>query len=193
MIELFFDAFFKENIALYFFLGICPLISISSDLKASWQMGITVTSVMVVTAAINWGIFYLILKPLSIEYLQLLFFILSIAAVVQFLEIFLDSNFPSIYASFGIFLPLITVNCAILGISMFSILREYNFTSSVVFALAGGLGWTMVICMIASLRRRVDMEAISENLGPTGLTMIIAAIMAMTFTGFSALAFPGAI
>ncbi|MGM0601607.1 MAG: electron transport complex protein RnfA [Candidatus Rifleibacteriota bacterium] len=193
MIELFLTAFFKENIALYFFLGICPLISISSDLKAAWQMGVTVTSVMVVTAVINWGIFYLLLKPLAIEYLQLLFFILSIAAVVQFLEIFLDSNFPSVYASFGIFLPLITVNCAILGVSMFSVLREYNFSSSIVFALAGGLGWTLVICMIASLRRRIDMDAISENLGQTGLTMIIAAIMAMTFTGFSALAFPGAI
>jgi Na+-transporting NADH:ubiquinone oxidoreductase subunit E len=192
MIELFFNAVINENMALYFFLGICPLITISADLKTSWQMGITVTMVMVVTMAMNWATFYLLLRPMNAEYLQLLFFILTIAAVVQFLESFIDRYFPAVYAMFGIFLPLITVNCAILGVSMFSVLREHDFTSSIIFALGCGVGWTLVLCMIASLRRRVDMSAVPAELGKTGLTMIIAAVMAMAFSGLTGLNLPGA-
>lgn len=191
LFAIFLTAAISENMALYYFLGICPLISISSDLKTSGQMGITVTSVMVVTMAMNWGIFYLLLKPYGIEYLQLLFFILTIAAVVQFLESFLDRYFPGIYAMFGIFLPLITVNCAILGVSMFSILREHDLVSSVVFALGSGIGWTLVLCMIASLRRRIDMDAVPGELGKTGLTMVVAAVMAMAFSGLTGLTVPG--
>jgi Na+-transporting NADH:ubiquinone oxidoreductase subunit E len=190
-VEIFFNAVIKENLALYFFLGICPLISVSADLKAAWQMGVTVTSVMVTTAAVNWGIFYFLLKPFQVEYLQLLFFILTIAAVVQFLESFLDRFFPAVYAAFGIFLPLITVNCAILGVSMFAILREYSFSDSMLFSLGGGTGWTLAICMIASLRRRIDMKAVPSELGTTGLTMVVAAVMAMAFSGLSFLSLPG--
>jgi Na+-transporting NADH:ubiquinone oxidoreductase subunit NqrE len=116
MIEMFLRAAVSENMALYFFLGICPLISISADLRASWQMGVTVTFVMAATMAVNWAVFHLLLRPQGLEFLQLLFFILTIAAVVQFLESFFDRFFPGIYASFGIFLPLIAVICAILGV-----------------------------------------------------------------------------
>lgn len=187
MIELFFKSAIVENMALYFFLGICPLISISADLRASWQMGVTVTTVMVATTAVNWGIFTFALRPFGLEYLQLLFFILTIAAVVQFLESFIDRFFPAVYASFGIFLPLIAVNCAILGVSMFALLREYDFAAAMIFALGSGLGWTLVLCLIASLRRRIDMRAVPSDLGQVGLTMVVAAIIAMAFSGLSLL------
>ncbi len=191
MIELFFRSAISENMALYFFLGTCPLISISTDLRAAWQMGVTVTLVMISTMAVNWVTFYKILRPAGLEYLQLLFFILTIAAVVQFLEIFLDRFFPLVYSSFGIFLPLIAVNCAILGVSMFAVLKELNFTESVVFASGAGMGWSLVLCMMASLRRRVVREAVPAELGNVGLTMVIAAVAAMAFWGLTGLEFPG--
>jgi Na+-transporting NADH:ubiquinone oxidoreductase subunit E len=187
MIELFLNAAINENMALYFFLGICPLITISADLRAAWQMGVTVTTVMVATMALNWATFHFLLRPYSLEFLQLLFFILTIAAVVQFLESFLDRFFPAVYSSFGIFLPLITVNCAILGVSMFALLREYSLSESMIFAFGSGAGWTLVLCMIAALRRRVDMPAVPAELGKVGLTMMIAAILAMAFSGISTL------
>ncbi|MEW6711166.1 MAG: Rnf-Nqr domain containing protein [Candidatus Riflebacteria bacterium] len=191
MIELFFRSAISENMALYFFLGTCPLISISTDLRAAWQMGVTVTLVMISTMAVNWVTFYHILRPAGLEYLQLLFFILTIAAVVQFLEIFLDRFFPAVYSSFGIFLPLIAVNCAILGVSMFAVLKELNFAESVIFASGAGMGWSLVLCLIASLRRRVVREAVPAELGNVGLTMVIAAVAAMAFSGLTGLEFPG--
>jgi Na+-transporting NADH:ubiquinone oxidoreductase subunit E len=191
MIELFLNSALNENLALYFFLGICPLITISADMKASWQMGVAVSSVMVVTASVNWAIYHFLLVPFQVQYLQLLFFVLTIAAVVQFLELFFDRFFPSIHESFGVFLPLITVNCAILGISVFAMLREYDFTSTIVFAGGGGAGWTLAICLMSGLRYKVKMSDIPENLGKTGLTMIIAAVMAMAFSGLSLLEFAG--
>lgn len=183
LLSLLFSAVISENVALYYFLGICPLISISGDLRASFNMGITVSAVMLMTTAANWAIYNLLLQPLSLEYLQLLFFILIIAATVQFLELFLDRFFPSVYEMFGIFLPLITVNCAILGVSMFAVLREYSLAQSMVFAAGSGIGWCLVICIIASLRRRLDLTVISAHLGKTGITMLIAAIIALAFSG----------
>lgn len=185
LLSILFTAAVAENMSLYYFLGTCPLISISSDLKASFQMGVAVSLVMLITVAANHAVFYLVLRPLGFEYLQLLFFILIIAAVTQLLEEFLDRFFPAVYAAFGIFLPLIAVNCAILGVSMFAVLREYDLLSALVYALGSGLGWSLVICLMASVRRRIDMTAVSPHLGRTGITMVIAAIFAMAFSGLS--------
>ena len=185
LLGLLFTAAISENVALYYFLGMCPLISISSDLKAAFQMGITVSLVMLITVAADYAIFHLVLRPLGFEYLQLLFFILTIAAVTQLLEEFLDRFFPAMHAAFGIFLPLIAVNCAILGVSMFTVLREYDLLSSLAYAAGSGLGWLLVICLLAALRRRVDMTAVSPHLGKTGITMILAAIIAMAFSGLA--------
>lgn len=187
LLSLLFTAAISENVALYYFLGICPLISISGDLRASFNMGITVSAVMLMTTAANWAIYNLLLQPLALEYLQLLFFVLIIAATVQLLELFLDRFFPSVYETFGIFLPLITVNCAILGVSMFALLREYSLVQSMVFAAGSGVGWCLVICIIASLRRRLDFTAVPAHLGKTGITMLIAAVIALAFTGVSEL------
>lgn len=183
--QIIFTAAIVENMALYYFLGTCPLISVSSNLSTSFQMGLTVCFVMVISTAINVTIYNLILIPLHIEYLKLLFFVLSIAAITQFLELLLDRFFPDIYASFGIFLPLIAVNCAILGVSLFVTLREYDFVTSIAYSLGSGLGWLLVICLMASLKRRVDETAISVYIGKTGISMLIASIMAMAFYGFS--------
>lgn len=185
LLQLVFTAAIAENMALYYFLGTCPLISVSSDLKVSFQMGLTVCFVMLLSTTFNFLAFHYILVPLKLEYLQLLFFVLIIAAITQLLEQFLDRYFPEIYASFGIFLPLIAVNCAILGVCLFVILREYDFVSSVAYALGSGLGWLLVICLMASLRRRIDMTAVSVYLGKTGIAMITASILAMAFYGLS--------
>lgn len=185
LLGLFFTAAIAENVALYYFLGMCPLISISSDLRAAFQMGVTVSLVMLITVAADYAIFHLVLQPLGLEYLQLLFFILTIAAVTQLLEEFLDRFFPSVHAAFGIFLPLIAVNCAILGVSMFVILREYDLLSSLAYAAGSGFGWLLVICLLAALRRRIDMTIVSPHLGKTGITMVLAAIIAMAFSGLA--------
>lgn len=185
LLQIVFTAAIAENMALYYFLGTCPLISVSSDLRTSFQMGMTVSFVMLIATSLNFVIYHYLLVPLQLEYLQLLFFVLVIAALTQFLEQFLDRFFPEIYASFGIFLPLIAVNCAILGVCIFVILREYDFVSSVAYSLGSGLGWLLVICLMASLRRRVDETKVSVYLGKTGITMLIASIMAMAFYGLS--------
>ncbi len=185
MLTLLFTAAIAENFSLYYFLGTCPLISISSDLKASFQMGVTVSLVMLITVAVDHLLYYQVLVPLGLEFLQLLFFILTIAAVTQVLEEFIDRFFPAVYASFGIFLPLIAVNCAILAVSMFAVLREYDLTTSVVYAAGSGIGWTMVICLLAALRRRIDMTMVSPHLGKTGISMILAAILALAFSGLA--------
>ena len=185
LLSILFTAAIAENVVLYYFLGTCPLISISSDLKASFQMGVAVSLVMLITVAANHVVFYALLRPLALEFLQLLFFILIIAAVTQLLEEFLDRFFPAVYGAFGIFLPLIAVNCAILGVSMFAVLKEYNLMASLAYAAGSGAGWTLVICLMASIRRRIDMANISPYLGKTGITMIIAAIIAMAFSGLS--------
>ena len=188
LLQIIFTAAIAENMALYYFLGTCPLISISSNLKTSFQMGLTVCFVMVISTAVNFIIYNYVLLPLNIEYLQLLFFILVIAAITQFLELFLDRFFPEIYASFGIFLPLMAVNCAILGVSLFTILREYDFVCSIAYSLGSGLGWLLVICLMASLKHRIDKTAISTYLGEIGITMLIASIMAMAFYGLTTIA-----
>lgn len=187
LLTLLFTAAISENVALYYFLGICPLISISADLKASFNMGLMVCVVMLITTAANWAVYNLLLKPLALEYLQLLFFVSIIAAVVQLLEQFLDRFFPSIYEVFGIFLPLITVNCAILGVAMFAVLREYSLVQSLVFAAGSGIGWWLVICIIASVRRRIDLAVVPVHLGKTGITMLIAAVIALAFSGITEL------
>ncbi len=185
ILKIIFTASITENIVLFYFLGTCPLISISSNLKTSFQMGLAVCFVMLISTSVNFTLYKYILLPLNIEYLQLLFFVLTIAAITQFLELFLDRFFPEIFASFGIFLPLIAVNCSILGASLFVVLKEYDFINSVAYSLGSGLGWLLVICLMASLRRRVDESSISIYLGKTGLTMLIASIMSMAFYGLT--------
>ncbi len=180
-----FASLFTSNIALTYFLGMCPFIAVSRDIRTASGMGFAVTFVMVITAAINWPLYHLLLVPLRIEYLQYLGFIVVIAATVQIVEIVIERFFPVLHLNMGVFLPLITVNCAILGLSLFMILRDYSFVQGIVYALGGGAGWTLAIVAMAGLRAKLIFADVPEALQGPGIAMIIAGIMAMAFMGFA--------
>lgn len=182
---LLFVSMITGNIALTYFLGMCPFVSMSKKVEVATGMGFAVTLVMVITATANYLINTYILKPLGIEFLQFLVFIVTIATIVQILEIYIDRYAPLLYASFGLFLPLITVNCSILGVSLLMNLRSYTLMETVVFSLGSGLGWLLAIVTMGALRRRLAFSSPLKGLGDTGITAILAGIMAMAFMGFS--------
>jgi len=179
-----FSAILTENIALTYYLGMCPFISISRHSRMAFHMGVTVTFVMVLTGMMNWALRHWLLLPLELEYLQLLVFILTIAFSVQFLEQFLERFFPLIHEEFGVFLPLITVNCAILGITLISQLREYDGFTTFTYALGSGIGWTLAITLLGGIRNHLAFSRPPRALGDVGITMVIAAFMAMALAGF---------
>lgn len=183
-----FATLFTNNIALTYFLGICPFIAVSRDIKTAWGMGCAVTFVMVITAAVNWHVYHLLLVRFHVEYLQYLSFIIVIAAMVQIVEIVVERFFPILHINMGVFLPLITVNCAILGLSLFMVLRDYAFVHGLVFALGGGMGWTVAIVAMAGLRAKLIFADVPEALEGPGITIIIAGIMSLAFMGFAGIA-----
>ena len=186
-VGLFFASIFTSNILLANFLGMCSFIAISKDMKSSMGLGMAVTLVLLVTAAINWFIFNLVLVPLNLVYLRFIIFIIVIAAVVQVLEMVIDRVSQPLYLSLGIFLPLITVNCAILGVSLFLEIRSYSFWQSIIYGLGSGLGWWLAIMALSAIRKKVDKAPIPDTLKGAGITFIIIGLMAMAFLGFSGL------
>ncbi|MBN1243719.1 MAG: NADH:ubiquinone reductase (Na(+)-transporting) subunit E [Spirochaetales bacterium] len=184
-IALFFASIFTSNILLSNFLGMCSFISVSKDYKSSFGLGLAVTVVMTITAAVSWVVLYYVIVPLGLEYLSFIVFIIVIAAVVQILEMVIDRASPALYMSLGIFLPLITVNCAILGAILFMQIRQYAFIESVVFAAGSGLGWWLAIMLLAAIRGRIENNPVPSGLKGAGITMITIGFMAMGFIGFS--------
>ncbi|MGJ8454677.1 NADH:ubiquinone reductase (Na(+)-transporting) subunit E [Pseudothermotoga sp. U03pept] len=184
-ITLLFASIFTSNILLANFLGMCSYISISKDLKSSNGLGMAVTFVMTITTVANWFVYRYIIIPLKIEYLRYIIFIVVIAAVVQILEMIIDRISPSLYITLGIFLPLITVNCAILGVTLFMQLRDYSLVQSLFYGLGSGLGWWLAIVLLAAIRKKIDNAPAPAGLKGTGLTFITIGIMAMAFIGFS--------
>ena len=184
-LTLFFASIFTSNILLSNFLGMCSFISISKDIKSSNGLGIAVTVVLVITAVISWLLLYYVLIPLRIEYLSLVVFIIAIAAAVQMLEMIIERISPPLYMALGIFLPLITVNCAILGGVLFMQIRSYNLLQTALFALGSGLGWWMAIMALAAIRLKVEKAPVPAGLKGTGITLITIGMMAMGFIGFS--------
>jgi len=184
-IALFFASIFTSNILMSNFLGMCSFISVSKDYKSSFGLGLAVTVVMTITAAVSWVVLYYILVPLGLEYLSFIVFIIVIAAVVQILEMVIDRASPALYLSLGIFLPLITVNCAILGAILFMQIRRYGFIESTVFAAGSGLGWWLAIMLLAAIRGRIENNPVPAGLKGAGITMITIGFMAMGFIGFS--------
>ncbi len=174
-----------NNILLALFLGMCSFMVCSNRIDTALGLGTAVTFVMVFTAGINYIVYHFILVPLHLEFLSFIIFIAVIAAFVQFVEMFVERFSPKLYYSLGIFLPLITVNCAILGASLFMVNREYNFVQSVSFGLGGGLGWTVAIAMMAGLRQKMAYSNIPKPLKGTAIIMLIAGVLAMTFMGFA--------
>lgn len=182
---LFWAAIFTSNILLTNFLGMCSYLSVSRELESSLGLGTAVIFVLTVTAALNWLAYNYILVPFEIVYLQYIVFIIVIAAFVQFLELLIERYTPALYYTLGIFLPLITVNCAIFGVSLFMIIRNYNFIQSVAFAAGSGIGWLLAILMLAGIRRKLKEKLVPVGLRGAGISLIITGIMALGFVGFS--------
>jgi len=163
----------------------CSFIAVSSEIKTSLSLGQAVTFVLACTSVLNYLVYNLVLVPLGLEYMRFIVFIIIIAAFVQLVEMIIERYFESLYYSLGIFLPLITVNCAILGVSLFMIIREYNLIQSFAFGVGSGLGWTLAIVAMAGIRKKIKSAKIPKGLEGPGITLIITGIMALAFLGFS--------
>jgi Na+-transporting NADH:ubiquinone oxidoreductase subunit E len=190
MIELnpfviFFAAIFTNNMILSNFLGMCSFIAVSREIPTSLGLGQAVTFVLTCTTIINYLLYHYVLIPLELEYLRFIVFIVSIAAFVQLLEMILERYLPNLYYALGIFLPLITVNCAILGVSLFMIIREYTLLQSIGFSVGSGIGWTLAIVALAGIRQKIKNANIPKGLEGPGITLIITGLMALAFIGFS--------
>ena len=184
-IAVFFAAIFTNNILLTNYLGMCSFLSVSREIKTSVGLGIAVTFVMATTTVLNWLVYNLVLLPFELEYLRFIVFIIVIAAFVQIVEMIIERVSEGLYAALGIFLPLITVNCAILGVSLFMVIREYNLITSFFFGLGSGLGWFLAILSMAGIRQKLARAKVPPGLEGAGITLVIAGIMALAFMGFS--------
>ncbi len=173
-----------NNMVLSKFLGICPFLGVSTKVKTALSMSIAVTLVMVISSAVTWPINYYILKQ-EYNYLQTIVFILVIAAIVQLIEIFLKKYIPPIYKALGIYLPLITTNCAVLGITLLNVQNEYGFVPSLVNALAAGLGFMLAMVLFAGVRERLETADIPAFLKGLPITLIAAALVSLSFLGFA--------
>lgn len=184
-ITLLFASIFTSNILLANFLGMCSFISISKDQKSSFGLGLAVTVVMTITMVVSWAVLKLVIEPLGLEYLSFIIFIIVIAAIVQILEMVIDRVSPALYMALGIFLPLITVNCAILGAILFMQIRNYNFWQTLSFGFGSGAGWWLAIMLLSSIRKKTDTAPVPAGLKGPGITIITIGFMAMAFIGFS--------
>lgn len=177
---------FTHNIALTYILGMCPFIVISRNFKTAIGMGVSVIFVVTMTAVINWPIYWKVLVPLHSEIISYLVFIITIAASVQLLEMIIERFFPPLQTSFGIFLPLITVNCIVLAVSLFMVLRNYNFIQTIFYSFGTSCGWSLAIILMAAIKEKLMLVAdIPKGLRGPGITMIIAGLMAFAFMGFA--------
>jgi Na+-transporting NADH:ubiquinone oxidoreductase subunit E len=194
-VSLFVKAVFVENLALAFFLGMCTFLAVSKKISTAMGLGIAVIVVQVITVPVNNVIYHYLLKEdalswmgitgVDLSFLALLSCIGMIAALVQILEMILDKFFPALYHALGVFLPLITVNCAILGGSLFMIERDYDFTESVVYGIGSGFGWALAITAIAGIREKLKYSDIPKGLEGLGITFITAGLMSLGFMAFS--------
>ena len=183
---LLFAAIFTNNILLTNFLGLCPFLSISREVKSSLGLGVAVIFVMTCTAAINYLVYYHVLLPLNLEHFRYIVFIIIIASFVQLVEMSVERYFPALYYVLGIFLPLITVNCAILGASLFLIIRKYSFWQAVAYGAGSGIGWMIAIIAVGAIREKLQKSArLPRGLEGPGITLLITGLIALAFMAFS--------
>ncbi|MGD9075629.1 MAG: Rnf-Nqr domain containing protein [Desulfobacteraceae bacterium] len=183
---LFFAAIFTNNILLTNFLGLCPFLSISREIRSSLGLGVAVIFVMTCTAAINYMVYYYVLLPLNLEHFRYIVFIIIIASFVQLVEMSVERYFPALYYVLGIFLPLITVNCAILGASLFLIIRGYSFWQAVAYGAGSGIGWMIAIIAVGAIREKLQKSArLPKGLEGAGITLMITGLIALAFMAFS--------
>ncbi|MFW2404380.1 MAG: NADH:ubiquinone reductase (Na(+)-transporting) subunit E [Gammaproteobacteria bacterium] len=190
---------FVENLALTFFLGMCTFLAVSKKIETALGLGIAVIVIQSITVPVNHLIFVYLLRPgalawlglegVDLGFLSLISFIGVIAAIVQILEIVLDRYFPALYNALGIFLPLITVNCAILGGTLFMVQRDLGFTDSVAYGLGSGIGWALAIVLLAGIREKLKYSDVPAGLQGLGIAFIIVGLMSMAFMGFNGLQF----
>ncbi len=173
-----------NNMVLSKFLGICPFLGVSKKSGTAFSMSVAVTLVMVVATAVTWPIYHYLLAP-DFVYLETIVFILVIAAIVQLIEIFLKKFIKPVYNALGIYLPLITTNCAVLGITMLNITNEFGFIKSIVNAFAGGLGFMLAMLLFAGVRERMETANIPEFLKGLPITLVAAALVSLSFLGFA--------
>jgi len=184
LMAIFISAVLVQNFVLYYFLGICPFLGVSKKIDSALSMGLAVTFVMSITAIVSWLINNLILIPYDLGYLQIVSFILVIASLVQLVEMFIRKISPPLYQALGIYLPLITTNCAIMGLALIAALNEYSFVETVIFGFGSGLGFTLAIVLMAGIREQLDLSDVPEPLKGAGIALIVAGIMALAFNGF---------
>jgi Na+-transporting NADH:ubiquinone oxidoreductase subunit E len=181
----FFAAIFTNNILLTNYLGMCSFLAVSKEVKTATGLGMAVIFVMTITSVLNWLAYYFILVPLNLTFLRFIVFIIIIAAFVQLIEMIIERVSDRLYTSLGIFLPLITVNCAILGASLFLVIRKYTFVSSFFYGLGSGIGWALAIIAMAGIREKMKKSRVPKGLAGAGMALIIAGIMALAFMSFS--------
>ena len=186
LINIFIKSVFIENMVLSYFIGMCSFLAVSKSVKTAIGLGVAVIFVLVLTMPINWVVSELVLGPNGIfktdlTFLRFILFIASIAASVQLVEMAVEKYSPSLYNALGIFLPLITVNCAILGAALFMVARSYNFTESVVYGVGSGIGWAIAIVVMAAIREKIRYSNIPAPLRGLGIAFILTGLMGMAF------------
>lgn len=187
LLTLMLGAILVENFVLAKFLGICPFLGVSKKLDTALGMSGAVIFVMTVASAFTWAVNNFILVRYGLEYLQTIAFILVIAALVQFIETVLKKLAPSLYKALGIYLPLITTNCAVLGVALLNVQRNYNFGESVLYSFGAGLGFTLALVLFAGVRERLETCDIPESLKGMPITLIAASLVSLAFFGFQGL------
>ena len=186
LITIFVAAIFTQNVALTYLLGMCPFVSLARNLKTSFGMGAAVIFVVTLTAAINWPIYHLILVPFNSQIIKYIIFIIVIAASVQLVEMIMERFFPALQAAFGIFLPLITVNCTVLFVSLFMVRQEFSYIQTLVYAVGAATGFWLAIVIVAAIYEKLDLIGdMPKGLKGPGIIMIITGIIALAFLGFS--------
>ena len=184
--SIFVNACLINNFVLAYFLGICPFLGVSGKLHTASRMGAAVTFVMLISSVCAYGL-HALLEAVHAPYLQLISYVVVIAAMVQLVEMFIKKTSPVLYRALGIFLPLITTNCAILAVALFQTNRGYGFFQSVVFALGAGVGFGLALVLMAGLREKLELASVPETAKGTAITLVIAGILSLTFMGFAGL------
>ncbi|MGD2278889.1 MAG: electron transport complex subunit RsxA [Candidatus Omnitrophota bacterium] len=184
LVLIFIAAVITNNFVLTYFLGICPFIGVSNKIDSAVGLGLATTFVMTLAATVTWLVYNFILIRFNLIFLQYVTFIIVIASLVQFVEMFIKKTSPQLYKALGIFLPLITTNCAILGLTLFMVLRKYTFPEAVIFGLGAGIGFTLALILMAGIREELEFSDIPEPLQGAGITLILAGMLALAFMGF---------
>lgn len=178
-------AIFVNNFILTRFLGLCPFFGVSKKTKPALGMGLAVIFVMSLASIVTWVVYNLVLVPLQIWYLQIIVFILVIATLVQFVELFLKRANPILYKALGIYLPLITTNCAVLGVALLNVQENYSFIAALVFGISAGVGFLLALLLMSGIRERLELSKVPKAFEGLPIAFIVAALMSMAFLAFS--------